>query len=138
MATKTLYPNSQAPAVPAGVAQIHYPEAGGRGGVPLSDPDDRIGDVAASSSSVDFVPNAMPRVAATPSEAQFADDVLALRKRLTDAIQRERATPQVAAVALMATAVDLTGVQPEEELRDKLEATAREFTGTGEEPSPIT
>lgn len=135
MATKTLYPNSQAPAVPAGVAQIHYPEAG----IPRAEDET---PPPSSSSSVDFVPNAMPRVDATPSEAQFADDVLALRKRLVDAIQRERATPQVAAVALMSTAVDLVypgGQQPEAELRATVEATAREFAGTGiGEPSPIT
>lgn len=128
MATK--YPDSNAPRLPAGVAQVSYPQAGG---VP-----DAEAAVATSSRSVDFVPNAMPRVEATPSESRFADDVLALRQRLTEAIHAEHASPQVAAVALMATAVDLTGVQSEAELRAQVEATAREFTGTGEEPSPIT
>jgi hypothetical protein len=131
MATKTTYPNSTKPAAPAGVAQVIY---GGApvAGVPASDPGDRIGDGS------EFIPAPMPRVQATPNEARFADDVLALRRRLVDAIHAERATPQVAAVALMATAVDLTGEQNEAELRAHVEATAREFTGTGEEPGAPT
>lgn len=156
MASKVSYPNSSAPAAPAGVAQITYTNAAAAG-VPPSDPNDRIGAAPTTARTAtaegprtaqpgEFVPNAMPAApidlldgqAPTAEETSFADRVLELKRRLVEALAGE-SSPEVAFVALMSAACTLGDYgDTDDELRPRLEATLRDYARLNHEQAPIT